>query len=175
MKGNWNWSRSNLFAGLPAYDTGLRASYSLDDAWSISLGVYNGWNSVVDNNTEKSVALVVNYQTRSLLAQFLYYGGTEWPTGAPPGTAWRSDFDAYARWLTFDWLSLLAHLNTGLDPNHFGTSAWYAAALTARFRAAPWLYFAARGDFFLRAPRDRLTGDCAAYFGADRGGSARGR
>ena len=85
VKGNWNWSRSNLFAGLPAYDTGLRASYSLDEAWSISLGVYNGWNSVVDNNTEKSVSLVVNYQEGPLLAQFVYYGGTEWPTGAPGG------------------------------------------------------------------------------------------
>ena len=105
-------------------------------------------NSVVDNNTEKSVSLVVNYQTGPLLAQLLYFGGTEWPTGAPAGTAWRSDFDAYARWLTFDWLSLLAHFNTGLDPNNFGTSAWYAAALTARLRAAAWLYFAARGDFF---------------------------
>ena len=37
------------------YQTGARAVYELTDEWSLALGVYNGWNSVVDNNRYKSV------------------------------------------------------------------------------------------------------------------------
>jgi hypothetical protein len=39
---NWNWSNSNLFFGLPFYHTGVRATCSLSDAWSLTLAGYNG-------------------------------------------------------------------------------------------------------------------------------------
>jgi hypothetical protein len=149
VKDNWNWSRSYLFEGLPFYVTGARATYAFDEAWSASLAIYNGWNSVVDNNTEKSILGYVSYHhTDKLLAQLLYFGGVEWPIGAPEGRAWRSDFDVYARWSALDWLSLMGEFNAGFDPNAFGTSAWYAGALYTRFRALSWLYLALRGDRF---------------------------
>jgi hypothetical protein len=56
VRDNWNWSRSNLFFGLPFYHTGVRATYALTEL-GITAGGYNGWNSVLDNNAEKSVAL----------------------------------------------------------------------------------------------------------------------
>jgi hypothetical protein len=148
VKDNWNWSRSYLFGGLPFYITGARAGYSFDETWSASLGIYNGWNSVVDNNTEKSVLGLVNYHSGKLVAQLLYFGGVEWPPGSPLGRAWRSDFDVYAQWHALDWLSLAAEFNSGFDPNAFGTSAWYAGAIYARFRMLSWLYLALRGDRF---------------------------
>src|SRR5262245_43260847 len=56
VKDQWNWSRSTLFFGLPFYHTGLRATYAWTDRISTTLAAYNGWNSVVDNNQEKSLA-----------------------------------------------------------------------------------------------------------------------
>src|SRR5262249_18745753 len=46
VKDNWNWSRSNLFFGLPFYHTGVRATLEASERLSISTMVCNGWNSV---------------------------------------------------------------------------------------------------------------------------------
>ncbi len=53
-KDNWNLSRSTLFFALPFYHTGARATYALTPHLSATAAVYNGWNTVVDNNPEKS-------------------------------------------------------------------------------------------------------------------------
>jgi len=148
VKDNWNWSRSNLFFGLPFYHTGVRATYALSDRWSVSGGVYNGWNSVVDDNEEKSVSALVAYRAGAVSAQLLYFGGIERPTGSREGPYWRHDFDAFAQWDATDRLSFAAHANGGWEPNRFGTSRWYAGALYGRVRLASWLYVAARGDRF---------------------------
>ena len=82
VKDNWNWSRSNLFFGLPFYHTGMRASYGLTDALTLSVAGYNGWNSVVDNNDEKSVSAALDYVvTDRVTFHALYFGGVE---RAPP-------------------------------------------------------------------------------------------
>ena len=47
VKDQWNWSRSNLFFGLPFYHSGARATYTLTDEASVTAHVYNGWNDVV--------------------------------------------------------------------------------------------------------------------------------
>src|SRR5262249_12892718 len=98
IKDNWNWSRSNLFFGLPFYFVGVRGTYPLSDALSVSAAVVNGWNSVVDTNQAKSIAAYANYKKGALSLQLLYFGGIERPTGAPEGPNWRHDFDAFAQW-----------------------------------------------------------------------------
>jgi hypothetical protein len=149
VKGNWNWSRSNLFFAMWNYQTGARAHYDFADDWSLGIGIYNGWNSVVDNNAYKSVQASVVYRlTGKLLAQFLYFGGVERPSQSPEGNAWRHDFDLYGRWDAVDWLSLMAHANAGFEPNEFGTSSWYAGALYARVHPISWLFASLRGDRF---------------------------
>ena len=95
---NWNWSRSNLFFGLPFYHTGARATYSLSEAWSVQLAGYNGWNSVVDNNTEKSVSGQLLYTQPELNFAILYFGGVERARGAPEGRGFRHLFDAHVTW-----------------------------------------------------------------------------
>lgn len=145
---NWNWSRSNLFFGLPFYHTGLRATYALTDEWAVTLAGYNGWNSVVDNNDEKSVSAQATYTRSDVVASILYFGGVERPRGAPEGHAWRHLLDAHVTWHATPWLSLRAHANGGFEPNAFGVSAWAAGALYARFRIMEQLFFAVRGDAF---------------------------
>lgn len=149
IKDNWNWSRSTLFFGLPYYHTGLRVSYALNKLWSLTIAGYNGYNSVVDNNSEKSVSAQLSYALPNKLAlSLIYFGGVERPSRAPEGRAWRHLFDAYATWYATPWLSLMGHVNTGFEPNYFGTSSWAATALYARMRIIPVLFFVLRGDVF---------------------------
>lgn len=161
---SWNWSRSNLFFGLPFYHTGTRASYSLTDEWAVTLHAYNGWNSVVDNNPEKSVAAQVTYTTRRLAASALYFGGVERPVGAPEGRAWRHDLDAHVTWHALDRLSVAAHANHGREANRFGVSSWTAGALYARARLGARLYVAARGDVFHERVAESPVGRAASLF-----------
>jgi len=149
VKDNWTWSRSNLFFGFPYYHLGVRATYELSDSWSATLGVFNGWNSVVDNNEAKSVQTNVTYRRgESFTINALYFGGIERPAGAPEGEYWRHDFDVVAQVQAAPALAFIAEANAGFEPTRFGTAAWVAGALSGRVRAAPWLYFAARGDRF---------------------------
>ena len=86
VKDNWNWSRSNLFFGLPFYHTGLKATYELTNRLTATLMVSNGWNSVVDNNAWKSVMSQWLYKVPDRFAlSLLYFGGPERPTGAQEG------------------------------------------------------------------------------------------
>lgn len=161
VRDNWNWSRSNLFFGLPFYHTGARATYALSPTWAITLAGYNGWNSVVDNNKQKSVSTQLTYTTPDVALSALYFGGAERPRGAPEGHFWRHLFDVHATWTTTPWLSLIAHANTGFEPNDFGTSHWVAGALYARARVVEPLFLAVRGDAFYESVARNAAGEAA--------------
>lgn len=148
IKDNWNWSRSNLFFGLPFYHTGARVSVPLGGGWVGTLHAYNGWNSVVDNNKYPSVAASAFYTGERIQGQVLYFGGIERPTGSPEGNAWRNLLDAYATLRVTDALSVLGQVDGGFERNNFGTSGWLAGALYAKYAVTPALYVAARGDYF---------------------------
>ena len=149
IKDQWNWSRSNLFVGLPFYHTGLRLTSNLSDRWAGTFAVYNGWNNVTDNNDEKAIAVEFTYTVPDrITVQMLYFGGVERSPGALEGRAWRHLLDVFALWRVTPAFSLLAHADVGIEPNALGTSSWYAGALYARLRTTAWLYLAARGDFF---------------------------
>jgi hypothetical protein len=149
IRDNWNWSRSNLFFGLPFYHTGVKVTYPLSDAWSLTLAGYNGWNSVVDNNGEKSVSAQALYTTPRLIVSGLYFGGVERSPGAAEGRAWRHLLDAHVTWNASPKVSLAAHLNGGVERNEVGTARWGAGALYARLRVAEPLFLVLRGDAFL--------------------------
>jgi hypothetical protein len=165
IKDQWNWSRSNLFFGLPFYHTGARATYSLSDAASVSAAVWNGWNSVVDNNRYKSMSASFNYVIPDKVnSQILYFGGVERPIGAPEGNAWRHLFDGYVSVRVHERVELMAHGDAGFEKNTFGTSWWAAGALYARVKMASWLYVAARADRFREHAATNDAGSATALF-----------
>lgn len=148
-KDQWNWSRSNAFYGLPFYHAGARATYPVTTRWSVSAQLYNGWNTIVNNNRELSPALVATYTAPNKLTwQSLYFGGVERAAGAPEGAPWRHLFDTYAIWTITPATSVLAQLDAGFEQNRFGTSSWYTGAAYVRQQLAPWLFGAARADYF---------------------------
>lgn len=150
VKDNWNYSRSNLFFGLPYYHTGLRATYEWTDELSTTLSIFNGWNTVVDSNEEKSLQTNVTYKVPSkLLVQVLYFGGVERPSGArPEGPYWRHHVDAFAQYDATTWLSLAGQADYGWEPNRIGMARWVAGALYARIKPVERVYVALRGDRF---------------------------
>lgn len=164
VKDNWNWSRSNLFFGLPFYHTGARATYGLTKKWAVTLAGYNGWNSVVDNNAEKSVSAQVAYTAPEVVLSALYFGGVERPRGALEGRAWRHLVDVHATWNATSSLSFLAHANGGVEPNEFGVSRWVAGALYGRARLDETLFFAVRGDAFAEHRAHNADGRASSIF-----------
>jgi hypothetical protein len=125
----------------------------------------NGWNSVVDNNAEKSVALEASYGIPELVSgHILYFGGVERATGAPEGQPWRHLLDAYVTWSPLPALTLNLHGDAGFEQNAFGMSSWIAGALSARLRALPWLYLAARADVFFEEVAEDAGGRAAPIF-----------
>jgi Putative beta-barrel porin-2, OmpL-like. bbp2 len=77
--GNINYSRSILFGwAIPFDHIGVSASYPFTDNLSGTLYLYNGWNIVNDNNTDKTVGAELAYSpTSSLSLIFNYIGGAE--------------------------------------------------------------------------------------------------
>jgi hypothetical protein len=164
-KDAWNYSRSNLFVGLPFYHTGVRATLQATDRISLALWLVNGWNSVVDNNSGKSMMGTFNYKIPDrLLFQVLYMGGPERSTGAPEGQPWRHLVDAFVQIDANTVLSFLAQADAGLERNNFGTSYWGAGAIYARVHPVSWLYLAARGDRFAEHRGAGSAGEASPIF-----------
>ncbi len=165
VKDNWNWSRSNLFFGLPFYHTGLKATYEFTDRLSAMFLVSNGWNSVVDNNSGKSVATQWIYKVPDRLAlSLLYFGGNERPTGAPEGQPWRHLFDVWSQIDVTKRLSFALQGNVGFENNTFGTSYWGTGAIYVRVQPTDWLYLAARGDRFWEHVASNSSGTASSIF-----------
>lgn len=152
---NHFWSLANLGVGLPFYFTGLRAEQPLAGGWAVRAGVFNGWNSVVDNNAGKSVMAAVGKVLPSgAEAQALYLGGVEGPEGA----RWRNLFDLWFDVPLGPWL-LIGGLNGGFEPRAEGVHHWQAAQLAlVRGPTAPWT-FGVRGDLFQEDGPDGVAGN----------------
>lgn len=149
VKDSWNWSRSNLFVGFPYYHTGIRATYDWSNELTTTVSVFNGWNSVVDDNDEKSFEANVRYEIAGTVRlQGLYFGGVERPRGAEEGPAWRHHFDAVVQVDPTNWLSIAGQGDYGSENNRIGTARWAAGAVYARFQPFHRIYLALRGDRF---------------------------
>jgi hypothetical protein len=148
VKDSWNWSRSNLFFGLPFYHTGARTTVPLGQGWTATAHVYSGWNSVVDNNAYPSVGASAAYASERVNAQALYLGGVERASGAAEGQPWRHLFDAFATVAVTDHVSVRVHGDAGFERNRFGRSGWATGAAYAMAQLTRRTYGAVRADYF---------------------------
>ena len=164
IKDSWNWSRANLFFGLPFYHTGARASYTLTPTWTATLAAYNGWNSVVDSNREKSLAAQLTYAQPQLTASLLYFGGVERARAAPEGLPWRHMTELHATASITPRLSLMGHVNAGVERTRFGSARWAAMAAYARVQLLAPLFLAMRGDFFREHTPQNARGRASPVF-----------
>jgi hypothetical protein len=164
VRDNWFYSRSNLFYGFPFYHTGIRLSYPIIPELTVYAWAINGWNTVLDNNDEKSILLTVSLTLPTLTANLTYLTGVERPRGAPEGTAWRHVFDLNATLTPIDWLGIQGQITGGWEPNAFGTSGYFAGALAVRVAPIEWLAVSARGDFFWERAASNGMGTASSIF-----------
>ena len=148
VKDQWNCPLEPVL-GPPFHHSGIRATYPVTEHLSLSAQLYNGWNSITTRTSScRGVRRDVHGCRSGHGTGGLLLGGVERPEGAPEGAAWRHLFDAYATITVTPCLQLLAQADAGFENNRFGTSSWYAGVAYARLRIEPWLYAAARGDYF---------------------------
>ncbi len=146
VKDNWNWSRSDLFAVLPAYHAGVKFNWQATQAFAVIAMVCNGWNAAVDNNDGKSVVLQALWTTEKVQAGVLYMGGNERNMDAKEGAPWRNLGDAWLTWQVAERFWLMGHVNGGEEQTNQGTATWFGAALYAKAQLAERWFLALRGD-----------------------------
>lgn len=159
VKDNWNWSRSNTSIRLPNYMTGVKATWHATDGLDVSAMVANGWNTIVDDNDEKSMVLQAQYRWKETFSGSLtYIGGVEREGGAPEGPAWRHAFDLYFQAKPVSFFEIAAEGSSGWEANRFGLHWFAGTAVFARLKMLDWLYFAARGDRLWEDPSANALG-----------------
>jgi hypothetical protein len=140
-KDDWNFSRSVLFTyAIPLTHTGIRATYSFIDQLSVTAGIVNGWNVVLDNNASKTLEFQVNATPFDWLSALVTaYYGAEQPAN---NSAKRAVIDAVA---TVTWKDLKIGLNYDWGEDQAGgvfplavTNDWSGAALYLRYQLTRW-------------------------------------
>jgi hypothetical protein len=147
-KDNWNYSRSLLFAwAIPYYHTGLRLTYSFADNFTVAVHVVNGWNSVIDNNAEKSLGLMVSYSPTGSTGLVLnVMDGFEQPSGVDVGK--KKVFDIIVTQNVSDAFALTLNADYGDETLISRLYTWKGAAVYGRYTFNPKSAFALRAEIF---------------------------
>ncbi|HTY59175.1 MAG TPA: porin [Bacteroidota bacterium] len=156
-KDNWNYSRSLLFAwAVPYFHTGLRLTYPFADNVTVAVHVVNGWNSVIDNNAEKSLGLAVSYSPTGSTGLILnVIDGCEQPAGADAGK--KKVFDLIVTQNLSDAVALTLNADYGDESLIGGLYTWRGAAVYGRYAFTPKSACAIRAEI-LDDPRGYATG-----------------
>lgn len=60
-KDNWNYTRSLAADFSPYYQAGIRLSYQWNPKWTSSLHIMNGWQNIIETNSDKALGMQVVY------------------------------------------------------------------------------------------------------------------
>ena len=132
-QGNWNYSRSYLFAfAIPYYHTGVRLTYPVTSNFTAALHILNGWNSVVDNNKFLTLGTTLNYALGAS-TDIVFNGiwGHETPNAFESGA--RDVYDFIVTQQINSALSLAANADYGQAGTTFGLAMWKGVALYGRY------------------------------------------
>jgi hypothetical protein len=145
--GNINYSRSLLFAyAIPYFHVGVCASYPFSPQFSATVYVYNGWNNVVENNTDKTLGAEITWIPSSAFT-FIenYIGGAE----EPNSTAKRHVFDSIFNIQATDALFVTVNADYGQESDSpVGFAVWKGVALTGKYAVSDVSAIAARGEYY---------------------------
>ncbi len=161
-EGNWNYSRSFLFAyAVPFYHTGMRLTYSFTGSFTATLDILNGWNEVVDNNKSKTLGFTLNYSPDSNTDIVLNgISGFEQTTIGVPGPVpygKKNVIDFYVTEQVSSSLALAVDADYG-EERVFGlVNTWKGVAIYAKYSITTKSDLAARGEVYYD-PNDYTTG-----------------
>ncbi len=147
-KDNYNYSRGLLFAlAIPYYHMGARFGYAVNDKVSLTGYVVNGWNSVKDNNDDKTfIGSITVKPTAKLTVIGNYIVGKEQAEESGGGT--RNLFDLVATYAASDKLSVLGNFDYGHDKLAGDGVDWSGVAVALKYQATPTWAFSPRYELF---------------------------
>lgn len=147
VKENWNWSRSTASVRLPNYQTGFRTTINASRDVDVFAALINGWNTIVDNNDEKSFVVGAHYRRgKTLTISGSYFGGVEREPDAPEGRPWRHGVEAWLQYDATERIAVGADGTGGFEHTRYGIDWWASAAGYARVKVLEPLFVAARAD-----------------------------
>ncbi len=141
---NWNYSRSILFGfAIPFYHAGVRATYTVNPKATLQAMLVNGWNDVIENNSDKTVHLSLTLKPNASWTWVAnYMVGKEAPQNAPVRDV-RNLFDTTLTWTATPKLSLMANGDYGAE----GPTKWWGIAAYAKYQAIPAWAVVARYEY----------------------------
>ena len=131
VNGNWNYSRSLLFAwAIPYYHFGIRTSFPIGPHFTGGVQLVNGWNNVYASGQGKLIGLNGAYAWKKVTWTNVWYGGPE-RSKANPGM--RNLFDSVVAVNPNDNLSYYINFDYGRAKNFGdGSSQWTGVAGAVR-------------------------------------------
>ena len=146
-KDNWNYSRSLLFAwAIPYYHVGMRATYSVNDKFSVAGYLLNGWNDAADNNTGKTVAVQATIKPTGALSIIEnYVGGPEQPNN---NSDWRHLTDTIVSYTVNKQVSVAANYDYGQETVLGSTVKWQGIAGYVRYQHNDWFALTPRVEYY---------------------------
>lgn len=146
--GNWNYSRSYLFAfAIPYYHMGMRLTYPVSSTFTVALHIVNSWNTVIDNNHSKSVGLALAYTPTSSTSIILNgMSGFEQPFGFPYGK--KDVGEIIISQGVGDNLSLAVDADYGQERVGAFLDTWKGVALYGKYQLDPKSDLAVRGEVY---------------------------
>jgi len=155
---NWNISRSFLFGlAIPFIHTGIRANWGMfNDYFDVSLGLNNGWDLAVDNNSFKTLETGVGYDPIENVSVYhaFYWGGEK--MGNPAGKRWVLTNTVI--WEVTDKLTVMGDFDYGAEhgigsgttnPNIVNDADWWGFAGYARYQINDKTAVSYRGEIFV--------------------------
>ena len=151
---NWQYSRPFLFAlAMPYWHTGMNINYKITpDLLGATVYLYNGWNSIYDNNQSKTIGFQLGLTPKEGLA--IYYNliaGAEKPNNnadlkviheinmtAPLSSKLSIAAD----------LSIGSSANESLTNGSTGTANWYVGTFAFKYAANENYYFSPRFEIY---------------------------
>lgn len=137
---NYNISRSYLFGyAIPFTHTGVRLQYPINDKFSLTLGVNNGWDNETDNNHAKSIEgqLAMNFSERCQFFINGIYGAEQ----ADNSSRKRGVIDVVGILKPIDKLTLVLNYDYGDEQDA------YTDPVSGALRRANWQGFAAVANY----------------------------
>ena len=163
IKDQWNLSRSNLFYAFPFFHLGVRTIVPIGDNSTVTLSVFNGWDSILDKNDQKTIALAFHHIFASdIEVDVQYFVGVERARGAAEGAPLRHLVDAWVKLPLHPRFWILLDFDGGFEAGDLGTSSWLSGGLWTRWQVADEVFLATQSDF-LTETRGQKDGKTASW------------
>ena len=129
---NLTYTRSLIADYSPYYEAGVRVVWQATPTLQAQFHVINGWQNVSETNSDKAVALRLDWQASPRVSlSYDAFLGNEQPDTLP--SRLRQFHEGIAQWTATDALTLRFSLDVGREARAVGSEDWWGGALIARY------------------------------------------